>query len=437
MRGSRSADTRDPRSETFTANDAFDAFAIAAPGLAPLVARELAAQGIAPREISDAGVAFDANAAALFQANLTSRVASRIVVRLASFVARDFAALERGSAKIAWRDLFDPRANPPERALVRVTCRKSRLYHSDAVAERVGRAISVAMPSVVVSKTVDDDIIDADVRDSRVASDAAHRDAADAPVHPTPQDERITQRIIVRIDHDRCTISADSSGALLHRRGWRHAVAKAPLRETLAAAMLAGCEWHPHEALVDPFCGSGTIGIEAALASRGVAPGLGRSFRMERWMSVSPRMLRESRERARGSDVGAVAAPILLADRDEGAVAAARANAERAGVADDLTIAHRSLSETRLADVAAEGLVLVNPPYGIRVSEADALRPLYARLGEIVRDGGSGWRIGMLVNDARFARHTGLRMREILRTSNGGIPVSLMVSGVPSAARRE
>jgi putative N6-adenine-specific DNA methylase len=161
-------------------------------------------------------------------------LASRVLVRLAEFEARDFATLEKMATRVPWHLVLEAGAA----VRLRVTCRKSRLYHSDAVAERVARGITNSIPgSQALGRAKDDE----------------------------DDDDGNTQLIVVRFDHDRCTISADSSGALLHRRGWRQAIAKAPLRETLAAAMLAACDWNGEVPLVDPFCGSGTIGIEAAL----------------------------------------------------------------------------------------------------------------------------------------------------------------------------
>lgn len=383
------------RARTSKQDDRWDAFAIAAPGLAPLVAAELVARGITPRETSAAGVAFDATRAELFTANLWLRTASRVIVRLDSFEARDFATLERLSQRVPWTRVMSDGTT----VSLRVTCRKSRLYHSDAVAERVARGIERAVKGV------------------RIASGASDDD--DDGEHD------LSQRIVVRFDHDRCTISADSSGALLHRRGWRQAVAKAPLRETLAAAMLSACEWNGAIPLVDPFCGSGTIGIEAALRARNMAPGLARSFAMERWPGSSESLVDEARSLARAESRPRMETRIVMSDRDAGAIAAARANAERAGVQHDVEIVQHALSDTRLDTLGATGLVLTNPPYGLRVSDGADLRGLYARLGDVLRAGGTGWRLAMLVPDRRLAGQVRLPLETLLRTTNGGIPVSV------------
>lgn len=376
---------------------AFDAFAIAAPGLAPLVAAECVVQGITPREVTPAGVAFDATAGQLFSMNLWSRLASRVLVRLAQFEARDFATLEKVAARVPWQRVLKPGAT----VRLRVTCRKSRLYHSDAVAERVGRGILGAITgSQVVGRAVDDE----------------------------DDDDAVTQLIVVRFDHDQCTISADSSGALLHRRGWRQAIAKAPLRETLAAAMLTACEWNGAVPLVDPFCGSGTIGIEAALRARGMAPGLGREFVMEQWPNADAAVFARVRREADAQRRPSVGAPIVIRDRDAGACKAALANAERAGVLQDIVVEQGSLSDTALDEIGNTGLLLTNPPYGLRIGDGSDLRALYARLGDVLRAGGRGWQLGLLVPDRVLAGQTRLTFDAVLRTTNGGLPVEVLRS---------
>lgn len=383
-----------------------DAFAVCAPGFAPLVAAECEAMGLPVGEVSAAGVSLSLTFAELFRLNLWSRCASRVIVRLASFEARDFATLEKAAARVPWARVLAPGGS----VRVRVTCKKSRLYHSDAVAERVARGIVGAVAGAqVLGHARDDDDDD---------------------------EEQPSQLIVVRFDHDRCTISADTSGALLHRRGWRLAVAKAPLRETLAAGMLAALPWRADVPLVDPFCGSGTIGIEAALRARDMAPGLGRAFALEQWPQAPLAAYAAEREAARARVKPSAGVPIVLRDRDAGAIDAARANAARAGVLDDLVIEQGALSDTDLAALGERGVLLTNPPYGQRVSGGADLRGLYARLGDVLRAGGRGWRLGMLVPpDRALAGQLRLKLEPALRTANGGLPVELLATTAGSSPR--
>lgn len=332
--------------------------------------------------------------------NAQSRLASRVLVRLAQFPVRDFATLEKQAARVPWRQQLAAGAD----VRLRVTCRKSRLYHSDAVAERVARGITGAIANARVS--------------TKLQSDDEEENAGES-----------AQLIVVRIEHDVCTISADSSGELLHRRGWRQAIAKAPLRETLAAAMLAGMGWHGERALIDPFGGSGTIAIEAALMARRIAPGLSRQFVMESWPGADTARLAVLRASLAALVRPSAGVPIVLRDRDAGAIAAARANAERAGVLDDVRIEQGSLSETDVAAIAPDGLLLTNPPYGLRVSDGADLRGLFARLGDVMRAGGRSWQLGLLMPaDKALLGQLGIRMASRLRTSNGGIAVELLAS---------
>jgi putative N6-adenine-specific DNA methylase len=231
--------------------------------------------------------------------------------------------------------------------------------------------------------------------------------------------------------NDQCEISADSSGELLHRRGYRKEIAKAPLRETLAAAMVLASGWDGKrgEPLVDPMCGSGTIPIEAALIARGIAPGLERQFQFMRWPTFDRGVWNELVDKAR-SGVTNPGPEIVGADRDAGAISAATHNAERVGMTGDIRFSAESLSGSiaKLEDVAAgEGWILTNPPYGVRVGEGADLRDLYATLGATLKTK-RGWRLGLLTSDLALAGQMRLPLRPRFSTSNGGIPVSFLVS---------
>jgi len=389
-----------------------DCFAIVAPGLEPLVARELAVLGAAgPRTIAG-GVEFRADDALLATVHLQLRAASRVLVRMAAFRATAFHELERAARQVEWTRVLQPAGA----FRLRVTCRKSRLYHSDAVAERVAAAIVRALPGTTHAMTPDADDVEHHAPDDR------DRDQGAGPESPQAA---LPQLFVVRFDRDRCTVSADASGELLHRRGYRQAVGRAPLRETLAAAMLLGAEWDPAEPLLDPMCGSGTIAIEAAMLARRIAPGLRRAFAAERWPSVAGAAWRAARTAAEAAVLPSAPAPIHASDRDAGAIESARANAARAGVADDIAFACAPLSSVQ--PPTGRGLLITNPPYGVRVGESGPLRDLYARLGQFARERCPGWRVAMLSADPALEAQTALRLRPALVTTNGGLAVRLMV----------
>jgi putative N6-adenine-specific DNA methylase len=283
-------------------------------------------------------------------------------------------------AAVAW-DRWIPAGATPA---VRVSSTASRLYHTGAVAERVAAAIGTG--------------------------------PGEAPL------------VVLRLVHDRVMVSVDSSGEPLHRRGWRRQTAKAPLRETLAAAMILASGWDATSPLVDPLCGSGTIAVEAALLATGRPPGEGRRFAFEDWPSFAPGTWASvsGGERTVAGDVPA----IVASDRDAGAVEAAAGNAERAGVSALVQIGQRPLADVR-PPPGGPGWVLTNPPYGKRVGGAD-LRALYAQLGSVVAARFEGWTTGILAADRRLAGHTGLDLSEVLRTDNGGIPVRFLLGPLRS-----
>ena len=380
----------------------FEIFASTAPGLESIVAGELKALGIRGKQ-EIGGVAFPGNLERIYASNLWLRTASRVTVRLGRFHASTFFELERRAKKLPWETFLPASA----RVRVRVTCRKSKLYHSDAVAERVLKAIASATSRAV------------DVVDSQPDDEAAESEAVDSP----------SQLFVVRIVHDECEISADSSGELLHRRGYRQEVGKAPLRETIAAAMILASGWKSQFALLDPMCGSGTIPIEAAMLARTIAPGLNRRFQFMDWPGFDSGKWKEMLEKARGA-VTNFAGEIVGADRDEGAIGAAMRNAERAGVGENVRFSTRSVSES-MADTQnlknEGGWILTNPPYGLRVGAAGDLRNLYATLGSRVR-AADGWRLGILTSDSALVHHTGLSLAPRFSTSNGGIAVGFFVS---------
>jgi putative N6-adenine-specific DNA methylase len=367
-----------------------DVWAVTAPGVESLTARELAALGIVPGEAEPGGVQFRTDLGGVMRANLHLRTAVRVVVRVASFRASAFYELERKARRVPWEGFV-----PPGAALrFRVTSRKSRLYHEDGIAERLAEAAG--------GGTVGSDLV---------------------------------QEFVVRIFRDVVTISADSSGALLHQRGYRLATAKAPLRETLAAAMLLGAGWDGTAPLIDPMCGSGTIPIEAALLARRIPPGRRRQFAFEHWPSFDPALWAGML-----SDADALMLPrspvaIAGSDRDVGAIEAAAANAGRAGVIEDVVF--RRVAVSAIEPPPGPGWIITNPPYGHRVGEAVSLRDLFARFGQVLRTRCPGWRAAILSANRMLEGQTGLPWEEVFRTTNGGIRVRLVVTpGIPAEPAR-
>jgi putative N6-adenine-specific DNA methylase len=365
------------------AND-LEIFLATAPGLEPLLAAEAREKRLRDAKAVPGGVTAKGNWQAVWRANLEVRGASRILVRIASFRATHLAELDKRARKVAWDEVL--RKDVPFRVVA--SCRGSRIYHSGAAAQRVERAI---------------------------------REELGAPFSP---DAEIT--IMARIENDRCTLSVDTSGALLHKRGHKEALAKAPMRETMAALFLRQCGYDGKEPVLDPMCGSGTFVIEAAEIAAGLRPGRSRRFAFEQLATFDEAAWR----RLRGGE--SPAKPQLRfygSDRDAGAIRMSRANAERAGVA-ELT----EFRELAIADVdpppGPAGLVIVNPPYGDRIGHKKQLASLYRTLGQTLLSRFAGWRVGLITSEASLAEATGLPFAPPSDpVSHGGLRVRLYLTG--------
>lgn len=380
----------------------YQAFAVAAPGLEPIVAKELVDLGHSGLNAIDGGVEFNANRRQLYEANLHLRTASRVVIRLGRFRALTFAELEKRAGKIPWEQVIAS----GQGVALRVTCRKSKLYHSGAVAERIERAIVERCHANVSPVSPDEDLADP-------------RSAG-------------SQLIVVRFDHNHCTVSADSSGALLHLRGYRASITRAPVRETLAAALLLASGWDRKSPLLDPFCGSGTIPVEAALLACRIAPGRQRQFQFMKWPGFNSSEWQRLLESAAKAETEA--APVIRgSDRTTAAIRAATENAERAGV--PARIRFKQADALKLDPEGASGWIVSNPPYGVRLGSADESQRLITAFADRLRAEFGGWRLAMLA-PADVAPVRGLDLKPLTRTTNGGLSVRILVGSVPSTAIR-
>jgi putative N6-adenine-specific DNA methylase len=339
-------------------------------------------------------VAFGGGALALVRANLMLRTATRVLLRLGEFHAREFDQLRRRAGRLAFE-----RCIAAERGVrISVSCSRSRLRHTGAVAERVHQAI-------------------------------ADRLGAEVPVAGARDSD--PQLVLVRLVHDRCTVSMDTSGPLLHQRGWRKVGGKAPLRETLAAALILAGGWDASSPLADPFCGSGTLPIEAALLARRLAPGRGRRFAFMAWPGFDSALWAKACAEAEAGAL-ATAPPICGSDRDAGAIEAARANAEAAGVGLDVELGQRAISD--FEPPPGTGWIVCNPPYGVRLRGGGDLRDLYASLGAVLRRRCPGWRVALLCADRRLLRASELPLEPRASWRNGGLAVEVFAGVVPGAA---
>jgi len=370
-------------------------FAIASPGLEPVLEAEVRAlSGVSDVQPIEGGVGFAGSLAAGMSANLWLRTATRVLARAGNFRAEDFASFRRRAAQLDWAPFLTPET-PVE---VQVTAHRCKLFHSDAVRENVEHAIRDW------------------ARKARFSS--AGRGS------PQPSGTPAPIRVLVRGSQNRWTFSVDSSGALLHLRGWRTETARAPLRETLAAGLIALCGWDGTTPFVDPMCGSGTFVVEAAAMAIARAPGLDRTFAFETWPSFDARAWDELRAGAREHERSSPASPITGYDRDPAAVRVARRNAERARLAEHLSLHQGDLAKVR--PPPSTGLVLVNPPYGRRIENPREARARMRELGRVLRDRFRGWHGGVLLPDASWARDLGIEPVRTTALRNGGLRVHLI-----------
>jgi putative N6-adenine-specific DNA methylase len=371
----------------------FEIFLVTAPGLESALCAEARAAGFREPTPVNGGVTVTGGWPEVWRANLELRGASRVLARIAAFRALHLAQLDKRARKVAWGEIL--RRDVPFR--VEASCKHSRIYHQRAAAQRIENAI---------------------------------RDQLGAPLSPDAE-----LCIKARIEDDLCTISVDTSGESLHKRGHKEAVAKAPMRENLAALFLRQCGYDGTEPVVDPMCGSGTFVIEAAEIAAGLKPGRSRHFAFEQLASFDAAAWQRlqgaggSKEGATRSDGRGPAVRFYGSDRDAGAIQMSRANAARAGVAEMTEFRQHAISDL-VAPEGPPGLVIVNPPYGGRVGDRKGLYPLYNALGQTLRSRFAGWRVGLVTNDASLAAATGLPFAPPAGpVSHGGISVTLFLTG--------
>jgi putative N6-adenine-specific DNA methylase len=386
-------------------------FAIAAPGVEPLLAAELNALA-SHAKIRDVhalagGVSFRAPLLGGYAANLASRLATRVVLRLGAEKAREFALLRRKLHAMP----FERVIAPGSAVRIDVTTRHCRLYHTKAIAETVELGIADRLRAPIV----------------RVAPKSG--EASDDDDEPELQQGREAfARLLVRGVDDVFTISIDSSGELLHRRGGREEQGAAPMRETLAAALLAHAGYTGDEPLIDAMCGSGTLALEAAQIAGGLLPGGRRGFAIESFAGVKGDALVAEKARLQAALLRARSAPVAAFDRDRKMIEIARRNAERIGIAE-----HIAFQQIDVRDATApfeSGLVVCNPPYGKRLGKSGEIKLLYRAIGHALRGAFARFRVAIVVPRSTPEVVLGLRVQKRVELQNGGVPITLYV-GTP------
>ncbi len=365
-------------------------FATVAPGLEPIAAQELERLGAHEVRPEFTGVNFVGDKAMLYLVNLWARTIFRVLVPIREFSCPNSDMLYREVQKISWDDYLQPHNT----LAVNSTGGNQKLNHTHFTALQVKNAI------------VDQQRLKSGQRSS---VDVKNPDVL----------------INVHIHQDRCILSLDSSGTSLHRRGYRPAVGRAPLKETLAAALLDMAEWDSSLPFLDPLCGSGTLPLEAGLKSLKIAPGLFRQrFGFFSWPDFDEHLWQELLNQAQTSQIPSLKAPISGSDRDPNVLTQARTNAQLCGIEDQIKFTQTELSQ--LEAPADCGVLICNPPYGERLGDPKELGTLYKTLGDIFKQRFKGWTAFILTGNKELAKRVGLRPSRRLPVYNGSLACTLL-----------
>lgn len=353
-------------------------------GLEAVVSRELKQLGYGKQTTEDGKVTFDAEAAAIARTNVWLRSAERVLIQVGQFEATDFGQLFDRTKALPWEEWLPENADFP----VRGKSVRSQLHSTPDCQAIVKKAIVERLKQ-------------------------KYRKVWFPENGPT-------FTIEVSLLKDRATLTIDTTGPGLHKRGYRKLVGEAPLKETLAAAMIQLSYWNSGRMLLDPFCGSGTIPIEAALLGRKLAPGLHRRFAAEDWPTLPRELWQQARDEARGAALPKLDAPILGSDIDEHAIKLARHHALLAGVSDDIRFEHRDFARVTSDELQPYGCLIANPPYGERLGELAEAEALYQRLGTFCQRL-DGWSIYVLTSHKNFEFHFGRPSDRRRKLFNGRI----------------
>lgn len=363
-----------------------DLIATAAFGLESQVAYELKQLGYEDQQVEQGRVTFAGDLAAIARSNLWLRVADRVLLRVGEFRATDFDALYDQVRALDW----------------------GALLSEDACFPVDGKSVKSQLSSVPAVQSV--------TKKAIVDALSARYGRAQLP-ETGPR-----YKVLVSLLNDVATLTIDTTGEGLHKRGYRTLVATAPLKETLAAGLVSLARWRPERPFADPLCGSGTLPIEAALIGLNVAPGKFRRFDAEHWPFIPERVWREARQEAIAAERRDRTLAITGSDVDPAVLELARLHAKQAGVADRVRFVQRPV--TAFAPEGEYGVIVTNPPYGERLAEAREVEQLYGEMGEAFSRAPS-WSVYVLTAFEQFERFYGKRADKKRKLYNGRLRCDL------------
>ena len=369
-------------------------------GLEGVLEQEFHELGVPATSKTDGGVGFTAPWSTMYWVNLKSHIASRVLWEVGHSPYKTEDDVYRAAYGLPWPDWFAP----SQTIKVKVSARRCPLPSLDFLTLRIKDAVC----------------------DKFVATRQRR---------PSVDTERPHIRLDAFLDQSTVTFYLDTSGEPLFKRGYRLASVEAPLRENLAAGILKLAGWSPNEILLDPMCGGGTIALEAALMARRIPPGIARHFAFERLLIHDAKLWGRLREAALAKRLAEVPAAIYASDHDPAAVKIALRAFQGAGVVVDVRLKQSDILD--LEAPAEQGVMVINPPYGVRLSQSDELAALYPQLGDWLKQRFAGWRAYLLTGDARVPKLIGLAPSKRIPLFNGDLECRLYEFViVPGGARR-
>jgi putative N6-adenine-specific DNA methylase len=375
-------------------------FAVTAPGLEPLCLQEMQALSLSTskKSVTTGGVTFAGHLQDCYRANLCLRTANRILMRINAFKASNFRTLEKNLSQFPWELYLQPGTLPG----LQITTHRSRLHHSGAVADRFLSGITRRWSQMAIESP---------------------------PDNSGPYD----QRLFVRIMNDRFTVSLDSSGGNLYRRGLKKDVAAAPLRETVAAAVLILANYSPPEPLVDPMCGSGSFSLEAAMQARKIPAGWLREFAFYDWpvFRLTRKRWNYIRKGLQQVITDTKASAIFAADIDPAACDALGKNSADSGFSQTIRVSNRDFFNLLPEEFSrTPGLLTLNPPFGRRMGSMGQSNRMFDKLLNQMKTKWRGWKVGLVVPRQSLLKKIPFSTRH-LSIHHGGLRLFLVAGRIP------
>lgn len=360
--------------------------ATAAFGIESIVADELKHLGYKDTKIDNGKIEFSAEMADICRTNMWLRCADRVMLKIAEFKAVTFDELYEKTKETNWGDILPINAEFP---VSKITSVKSKLFSKSDCQSIIKKAIVDSMSKKYKISLFEEDGDKYEVR--------------------------------VQILNDIVTISIDTSGASLHRRGYRTLINDAPIKETLAAAMINLTRYRGRGILLDPMCGTGTIPIEAAMIARNIAPGSNRTFAAENWKMIDQKHWADVRDEAASVVKNDGSIEIYGSDVSHKSIEIARANVEAAGMTDYIKLSCKPFEDINPTEFEYGGRIITNPPYGERLNELKEVEELYRKMGKIFKSNFSKWDYNIITPYEGFESVFGANADKNRKLYNGGI----------------